>query len=726
MNPLSLHARNYRSFETLDVDLPDGCVAVLGENGYGKSSVVEAIEVALFGECRTGRLPAQLTLGVTDEEMLIELELTHAHEHYRIRRTYKAKKSPTLDLERYDVGDAWMPLTCSSTKETQQLIEQTIGLSRETFRASAFLAQGDGAAFTEAQPRDRKRILAEVLGLEQWAVLVECARAERRLLETRQAALAGKTAQAEEQAAALPQLDRDHADILEAETVAADNVADLERSHQELAVQYQDAREHAARRAAAEAELKTAEGVLATLTARDQEASKASIDRSTLTAALEKLPAYPPLEELRARETVLAAACDAHERAQLAYITGQQAAVNAESQRQTLVVRSHEARERADKIRAAMAELDAVPHDEATCDRCKQVLAGNARAIAVESMANEASEHLAEQARLLDEAAAVVIPAVPPKPEGEPPTVELDLARKTIDAANSAALDRATLTERIRQCEQIAGSGPSPDEMLDARTAAEAKRAVLEGVGTPPDVNAITAQGNLVADQLRGARAAVDGYRTQRARLDERILVAKAAAEQLQANSQERQTLGTEVDIVVALERAFSPDGIPALIVENSAIPYLETEANRILVELGTAFRVELRTQAALKSGDGLRDTLDVIVCSEKGERPYETFSGGERTRINLALRIALARLLAHRRGAESRLLVVDEPDGLDDAGMAALVDVLRSLEGDFDKLYIVSHVPGLRDSFDTTLSVVNDEHGSHVVEAGVFEAVAA
>ena len=47
-------------------------------------------------------------------------------------------------------------------------------------------------------------------------------------------------------------------------------------------------------------------------------------------------------------------------------------------------------------------------------------------------------------------------------------------------------------------------------------------------------------------------------------------------------------------------------------------------------------------------------------------------------------------------------------------------------LEGDFDKLYVVSHVPSLRDSFDTTLSVVRDEQGSRVVEAGVFEAVTA
>jgi exonuclease SbcC len=120
---------------------------------------------------------------------------------------------------------------------------------------------------------------------------------------------------------------------------------------------------------------------------------------------------------------------------------------------------------------------------------------------------------------------------------------------------------------------------------------------------------------------------------------------------------------------------------------------------------------VELRTQRELKSGDGLREALDIVVVSEGGAvRPYETFSGGERTRINLALRIGLARLLSHRRGADSRVLVIDEPEFLDEPGTQALADVLRGLS-EFDRIYLVSHVPTLRDAFDTAI-VVTKENG--------------
>jgi exonuclease SbcC len=69
-----------------------------------------------------------------------------------------------------------VPLTRETTDATQAEIERILGLTRTTFRASAFLRQGDGAAFTEAQPRDRKAILAEILNLAVYDQLLACAR----------------------------------------------------------------------------------------------------------------------------------------------------------------------------------------------------------------------------------------------------------------------------------------------------------------------------------------------------------------------------------------------------------------------------------------------------------------------------------------------------------------------------------------------------------------------
>jgi exonuclease SbcC len=202
--------------------------------------------------------------------------------------------------------------------------------------------------------------------------------------------------------------------------------------------------------------------------------------------------------------------------------------------------------------------------------------------------------------------------------------------------------------------------------------------------------------------------------------MDERLArLDKLAADSVTARTR-RDSLHAELDLLANLERAYGRDGIPALILETSAIPQLEIEASRYLTILGgAATQVELRTQRELKSGDGVKEALDIVLLTDTGERDYSTFSGGERTRIDLSLRLALAKLLADRRGAESRVLVIDEPDGLDAQGFAALVEILNGLQDTFSKILVVSHHPDLRHAFDQSIEVVKDG-GRSRVETGV------
>ena len=49
MRILYLELRNYRRFKQLKLQFPDGIVGILGLNGAGKSTVIESIAWALFG-----------------------------------------------------------------------------------------------------------------------------------------------------------------------------------------------------------------------------------------------------------------------------------------------------------------------------------------------------------------------------------------------------------------------------------------------------------------------------------------------------------------------------------------------------------------------------------------------------------------------------------------------------------------------------------------------------
>ena len=117
----------------------------------------------------------------------------------------------------------------------------------------------------------------------------------------------------------------------------------------------------------------------------------------------------------------------------------------------------------------------------------------------------------------------------------------------------------------------------------------------------------------------------------------------------------EKAAKTSEKDMAVyeALTTAFGKDGIPALIIEN-AIPEIESEANQILSRL-TANRTHVAIESLrdLKKG-GTRETLDIKISDELGERQYELYSGGEAFRINFALRIALAKLFGQKGGDAS------------------------------------------------------------------------
>jgi exonuclease SbcC len=151
---------------------------------------------------------------------------------------------------------------------------------------------------------------------------------------------------------------------------------------------------------------------------------------------------------------------------------------------------------------------------------------------------------------------------------------------------------------------------------------------------------------------------------------------------------------------------AFGKDGIQALIVEQ-AIPEIEEEANRILSRLtDNRTQISLESLRDLKKG-GTRETLDIRISDELGERSYELYSGGEAFRVDFATRIALSRLLARRAGTRLRTLVIDEGFGTqDNEGLNSLIEAIQSISDDFEKILVITHVESLKQAFPVRIEV--------------------
>ena len=170
-----------------------------------------------------------------------------------------------------------------------------------------------------------------------------------------------------------------------------------------------------------------------------------------------------------------------------------------------------------------------------------------------------------------------------------------------------------------------------------------------------------------------------------------------------------------EENIYKELAEAFSKKGIQALLIEQ-ALPEIEIEANRLLAKM-TDNRMSLRleTQRETKKGDTI-ETLDIKIADELGTRNYEMYGGGEAFRIDLALRIALSRLLIKRAGASLPILIIDEGFGTQDSsGRERLVDAISSIQDDFEKIIVITHLEELKDKFPVLINVTKTVNGSMI-----------
>lgn len=179
----------------------------------------------------------------------------------------------------------------------------------------------------------------------------------------------------------------------------------------------------------------------------------------------------------------------------------------------------------------------------------------------------------------------------------------------------------------------------------------------------------------------------------------------------------EYQAAVDEKSIYDDLAAAFSKKGIQAMIIDN-IIPEVENETNTLLHRMTDGrMSVEMATQRDGKTTRSVIETLDINISDEMGTRAYELYSGGEAFRVNFAMRIALSKLLARRAGAQLQTLVIDEGFGSQDGyGREKLVGAIRSIQDDFEKILVITHIEELKDEFPVRINIIKTANGSRII----------
>jgi exonuclease SbcC len=227
----------------------------------------------------------------------------------------------------------------------------------------------------------------------------------------------------------------------------------------------------------------------------------------------------------------------------------------------------------------------------------------------------------------------------------------------------------------------------------------------------------VTTDLGAAVDDLKMAQGFLEANLADLARAEERLKAIDSAKVGLSQARETEQVADGAATLYGTLARAFGRDGIPTLILENG-IPLIEDRANEILARMPGGFAVNLITQRETKAGT-TRDTLDVLVVADGRERAYSLLSGGERLRVDFALRVGLSAVLVERsRSTAFGTLFIDETfSSQDREGREAMLQAVAAVADDFGLIMVTSHIEEITDRFDTKLIVSKDAGGVSTAE---------
>lgn len=161
--------RNILSHEVSEIEFGTGLTAIVGPNGAGKSTIVDAIVYALFARgTRTvvrGRSKRDIIRrGSTEGE--IEVDIDIGGQIYRVRRILSTLRAEDAQLYQLDRDGHRARLIATGVENVVERILRFFGVpSPETIRYTIISRQDELTKLLDLRPAERKDLILKLLGL---------------------------------------------------------------------------------------------------------------------------------------------------------------------------------------------------------------------------------------------------------------------------------------------------------------------------------------------------------------------------------------------------------------------------------------------------------------------------------------------------------------------------------------------------------------------------------
>ena len=166
----SIELVDFLSHSDTKLEFKDGVTIFVGDNGAGKSSIIDAITYALFGKHTRSDVKSLIRRGTNQGYAKIEFSIRD--KQYEAFRKIKNKSSNYLEAKffettnnnRIDIASGERKQYNESMKEE---VEKIIGMDYKKLQIASIVQQGQLNAIIDSGPTDRQELLNNIIGIDK-------------------------------------------------------------------------------------------------------------------------------------------------------------------------------------------------------------------------------------------------------------------------------------------------------------------------------------------------------------------------------------------------------------------------------------------------------------------------------------------------------------------------------------------------------------------------------
>jgi DNA repair protein SbcC/Rad50 len=170
----SIELGDFLAHTSTNLDFDNGVTVFVGHNGAGKSSIIDAITFALFGQHTRKSNKGLIKRG--SNQGFAKVNFTVNEKHYEAVRKIDSKGTLSAKFSEI-VGDERIEIAAGERKQFGESmtheVEKAIGLDFEKLKVASIVQQGELNAIINAKPKEFKELLNAIIGIDKLDVASE-------------------------------------------------------------------------------------------------------------------------------------------------------------------------------------------------------------------------------------------------------------------------------------------------------------------------------------------------------------------------------------------------------------------------------------------------------------------------------------------------------------------------------------------------------------------------